>query len=219
MRPIGRSDSALMQPLSSLLGTEANVRALRELALHGGELSAPLLAERTGVSPQQMRLVLANLASLGAMEALGSGRVRLYRLDKGYPLAPALVALFQGEEQRRQNILAALRKAVDSAGPAVRAAWLYGSVARGEDTAGSDLDLAVVAEENELAEVIETIRDELLTPSAGLRFQPSVVGLTLQDARRLARERDLWWVTISRDAAPIRGLSPAKIVRRRVEAA
>jgi predicted nucleotidyltransferase len=218
MRPVGRPESLLKRPLSSILGTEANVRTLRELALHGGELSAPVLAERTGVSPQQMRVALAGLVAAGAVEALGSGRVRLYRIDKGYPLATALLVLFRTEEERFQAILSALRQAIGKAGPAVHGAWLYGSVVRGNDAADSDLDLAVVADENELEDVVETVREELAAAAERLRFRPSVIGTAPSDIRRLARERDPWWQTVSGDAVPLVGLSPGKLARTVVEA-
>jgi DNA-binding IclR family transcriptional regulator len=42
--------SAQRYPLTSILGTDAGVRLARELARHGGELSAPDLVRRTGLA-------------------------------------------------------------------------------------------------------------------------------------------------------------------------
>ena len=42
--------SAQRYPLTTILGTDATVRLLRELARHGGQLSAPDLMRRSGLA-------------------------------------------------------------------------------------------------------------------------------------------------------------------------
>lgn len=60
MRPAPQS--FLRYPLTTLLGAEASVRVLRELALHGEELTTALVAGRTGLSNQSVRNVLVTLS-------------------------------------------------------------------------------------------------------------------------------------------------------------
>jgi DNA-binding transcriptional ArsR family regulator len=140
-----RPQSTLRYPLSAILGTEGNLRVLRELARHGGELSAPSLVARTMLAPASVHQSLLALEALEIVARLGSGRVHLYRMRESHPIAPALKALFRDEEARFDAILAALRAAAAGSGEDIAAVWLYGSVARGDDKPTSDVDIVVIA--------------------------------------------------------------------------
>jgi hypothetical protein len=61
-------------PLTSILGTEANVRLLRELYRHGGQMSAPLLTARTGPAKSSVSTALAALEGIGFVASAGTGR-------------------------------------------------------------------------------------------------------------------------------------------------
>lgn len=79
--------------------------------------------------------VLADLTSLGLVERTPVGRANLYTVnEQHYAIAPLRALL---------DPLAALREVAAAAG--ADAVILFGSVARGEATAGSDIDLAVLA--------------------------------------------------------------------------
>jgi predicted nucleotidyltransferase len=203
--------SFLRQPLSAVLANSANVRVLRELSRHGGELSATTLAERTKLTKPSVLASLDHLAGLGYVEVLGSLRQRLHRIDAKHPLVPAVSALFAAEDHRFESIIEAIRAAVIDAG--VTAAWLYGSVARGEDRPDSDLDVALVYPGNAgsaKAKVRETLREREDT----LRFSVSVLGFDADDIARLANEHDPWWVEMVKDAVPLVGPDPISLVSR-----
>ncbi len=138
--------SALRYPLTFILGTDVGLRLSRELARHGGQLSAPDLARRTGLSPASVSRGLGALVRTGTIEAAGTGRSLLYRLHRRHPLAAPMAALFEAEDRRFQSLLDSVRAAATAAGPGLLALWLFGSAARGEDRLGSDFDLALVAE-------------------------------------------------------------------------
>ena len=78
------------RPLTAALGTEANVRILRELALHGGQLSAPSLVTRTVLAKASVRTGLAVLLQAGVVAVAGSGHAKLYSLRRSYPLRAPL---------------------------------------------------------------------------------------------------------------------------------
>ena len=90
----------------------------------------------------------------------------------------------------------------------VESLWIYGSVARGEDRLGSDLDIGVVAEADQLAAVVEAVRENLATASERLGFSPSVVGLDMEDVSRLSRDDDPWWANVVADAIVLAGRRP-----------
>ena len=154
--------SAQRYPLTRILGTEANVRLLRELSRHGGQLSAPSLVARTGLAKTSVWAGLASLAAMGILSVAGTGRARLYSIRADNALRVPLDALFDAEETRFQDILAAIRNAARTCGQELAAVWLYGSVARGEDRPGSDLDLIVVGgAETALPAALDAVRGAL----------------------------------------------------------
>jgi len=205
--------SAQRYPLTTILGTETNVRLLRELSRHGGQLSAPSLVSRTGLAKTSVWAGLTSLEDTGVVLVAGTGRARLYSLRVDHPLHSALGALFEAEERRFEAVLDAIRAAAGGCEPAVLAVWVYGSVARGQDRPGSDFDIAVLATDEAPASVSDTMRESLQQAGSSLGFTPSVVSICKQDASRLARERDPWWAGIVRDAIVVLGPRPDEVVR------
>lgn len=207
-------DSTLRLPFTSMLGSVAHVRTLRELSRHGGELSAPSLTLRTKLSKRAVQLSLQALETMQIVEGLGSARSRLYRLQRNHPLAPAVAALFRAEEERFDAVLDAIRSAAQRGGERVLAVWLYGSVARGQDRPDSDLDVAVVADAADPSALISTFREALQDAETKLAFSASAVALGCEDVIRLAAERDGWWAEVVRDALAVVGDPPDVLLRR-----
>jgi len=196
-----------------MLGSVANVRTLRELSRHGGELSAPSLTLRTRLSKRAVQLSLRALEATQIVQGLGSARSRLYRLRRDHPLAPVVAALFRAEEERFDAVLEEIRSAARRCGD-VLAVWLYGSVARGEDRAESDLDVAVVSNAADPSAVASTFREVLQDAEIRLAFSASAVALGGGDVIRLAAERDGWWTEVVRDAVAVVGDPPEVLLRR-----
>lgn len=205
------AQSALRYPLTIILGTDANVRVLRELSRHGGLLSSPLLADRSGLARASVWSALRTLEGIGIVSSEGMGRARLYRFNNSHPLATSLEALFEQEALRYSNIRAIVADAVFAVRPNVLAAWIYGSVARGEDRPDSDLDIAVVSSSEKLESALQAIRETLVTYGEELGFNPSVVGLTPEDVARLSSLGDPWWKGVEADALAVFGSRPDEL--------
>ena len=139
-------------------GAVGNVRVLRVLVTDPAGHSAPHLSRTAGLSLQGTRLVLKTLSQQHLVTARGSGRSQLYFLNAASPLAQAVSGLFQSEQQRWDTLLARIRAMLARHGPQLLAAWVYGSVARGEDTAQSDVDPALLVSDQAAA---ERVRDDL----------------------------------------------------------
>lgn len=206
-------ESVLRHPLTTILGAKANVRVLRALFGHGGELAAPSLVRRTGLAQSSVREALMLLEVLGIVRALGQGRVRLYRVERAHPLSAPLEALFQAEAGRYEAIIEAIQTAAREFGDDVLAAWLYGSVARGEDGPTSDVDIAVVIKADEVSRVADGIRERLMDAEDRLVFHLSIVPIDEDDVRRLDREGAPWWRDILRDGLALIGPRPADFLR------
>lgn len=206
--------SALRYPLTIILGAEANVRLLRELARHGGELAAPSLVIRSGLAQSSVRDALISLEAMGIVEAAGTARARLYLVRRKHPLAAALKLLFQAEEDRFNAILDAVRAAAERCGDGIVAVWIYGSVARGEDSAASDVDIAVVAKPAALPDVETAMRGELRNTEDRLAFSASVIGVDTYDVLQFGAENDPWWATVVRHSITIVGERPDALLTR-----
>jgi predicted nucleotidyltransferase len=160
------------------------------------------------VSPQHVRQILGGLAAVGVVEEVGQGRYLSYRGNVQHPLYPILGDLFRHEEDRFDEVLAAVREAVAADAEDVLSAWLYGSVARGEDAVGSDVDVALVVSEGEVEPAVGRVRDRLREAESRLDVQFSVVGLDTADVLRLS-EGDPWWSGIQEDALTLVGVDPS----------
>jgi predicted nucleotidyltransferase len=211
MRPLPQS--YLRYPLSTLLGSEASVRVLRELTLHGAELTTTLLARRIGVTDQSVRNVLDVLRQTGLVKVYGQGRAVSYEIYRDHPLAPLLVALFEGEDRRAKTIHDRIRQVAARLKP--MAVWLFGSAARGEDRIGSDLDLLLVAEADEETErAADSFRKAMAPIETDHHVSISVVPVSGDDVLRLARTEDPFWREILADAQPLHGPMPETLLSR-----
>ena len=214
MPPPSTSQSALRFPLSAIFASEGNVRVLRELFRHGGELSAPSIAKRVGLSRQHTARILGGLAGLRVVEAVGVGGHPSYRARQTHPLYLVLDGLFHAEAERFREIGDAVRTAARSADPPPEAVWLYGSVARGEDIPGSDVDVAIVIQGDvEVDRAADEIREKLTRAEESLGFIASVVAISPDDVVRLSAE-DSWWTNMTREAIALEGPDPERLAAR-----
>lgn len=205
-----QTQSHIRHPLTSIFGSAGNVRVLRALVADRSPQSAPHLARLTGLSPQGARLVLDALARQQLVKVHGSGRAQLHALNESHPLADALVALFQEEQQRWERLLATIRDILARRGPSVSAAWLYGSVARAEDTSRSDLDIALLVSTGDVA---DQVREDLMRLEDEQHLHISVTALTPTELAALPDD-DGWWANVVRDARVLKGSAPEAAKRR-----
>ncbi len=193
-------------PLTHALASAGQVRVLRALALQGGPLAVAQVARDAGMTPRGARLALESLAGQGLVRVMGQSRAQLYALDATHPLATAVQALFEHEVRAWEAAKAGLRQGLADR-PEVRAAWLYGSVARGEDTPRSDVDIAVLLE-SDAAGGASAVREAIDGLARQLGLPVSAVVLTTADLERLPAD-DAWLGEVERDALVLKGGSPA----------
>jgi predicted nucleotidyltransferase len=169
---------------------------------------------RTGLAQSSVREGLLGLQEMRIVDATGFGRAQLFQIARGNPLAAALFDLFEAEDARFRAILESIRAAAESFGPKVLAAWLYGSVARGEDRWPSDLDIAVVADRDAQTTVQEAMFDKLYESGEELSFRPSVIVIDQDDVRRNAAEDTTWWKGVVADSLVLLGSRPEDLAER-----
>jgi hypothetical protein len=129
-----------------------------------------------------------------------------------------------------------VRTALAGAPLPVLAAWAYGSVARGQDTVASDLDMAVVFDVRDGAvsngvvsdgaaarrdtgsgvgveTALVALREGLAPLEEAQHVTLSLVGLSRDDVARLSAG-DPWWTAVARDAVPLVGPAPSALAAR-----
>lgn len=212
MRATGQS--SFRQPLDEVLGTVSCVRILRETILYGLPLGVSELAERTSLSRSTANESVARLVDLTVLETVGTGRYAQYQLRESHFLAGPLQDLFQQEDGRRKRMFGALRDIADQAEPRPTAVCLYGSVVRGEDRPGSDLDLLVVAASPAHRRALGDRFRNSLTELEERWDLPafSVVVLTEDELRDGAHQEKEFFVNLGRDAVPVYGQVPAEVM-------
>jgi predicted nucleotidyltransferase/DNA-binding transcriptional ArsR family regulator len=132
----GRGISGL---LDEALGRAPHVRILRYLCQAGGEHTGRAIGRAVNVSHPSVHRALRTLARRGMVEAIRHGPAIVYRLNEEHWLIrTGIRPLFEAEA----GLFTSLGEAVQSAAEVpVRSVLVFGSVARGEASAESDIDL------------------------------------------------------------------------------
>ena len=148
------------------------------------------------------------------VKAAGSGRAILYEINRIHPLASSIIELFVQEFARTRSVLDRIRTTLDEANPTPIAAWIYGSVASGEDKPGSDFDIALVfGDDEQVEDATESVRRGLVDLAKEQLLQFSVSGFSNADVRRLGATDDPFWRALVQHSIVLRGPHPEKAYR------
>ena len=129
------------QSLASVLLPEYRRRVLGLLLLHPDEqLHGREIARRTGLPPGTITRELAKLTSAGLLQREKRGNQQLYRADKSCPVFTEMASILRKTSGVADVVAAALEPVAEK----IDAAFIYGSVAQGTETAGSDIDLMLI---------------------------------------------------------------------------
>lgn len=131
------------QSLPALLFPEYRRRVLGLLllrpdeALHGREI-----ARRTGLAPGTITRELTRLAEVGLLKREKRGNQQLYSADTAGPIFAELASILR----KTSGMADVLVQALAPVAPKLRLAFVFGSVAQGRETAGSDIDLMLIGD-------------------------------------------------------------------------
>jgi uncharacterized protein len=98
------------------------------------------LAKYLDVTPSSLQRELASLVASGLLLRRQDGRRTYFKANAESPLFPEL----KGLVEKTAGIVPTLRTAITKFNDRIELALLYGSIARGEEHAGSDVDLMIV---------------------------------------------------------------------------
>lgn len=161
--------------LENILGAKSKVAALRVLISSKIGFSGSAVAKRSGMGLLAIQNALADLERLGLVEVERGAVEHRYRLNfRHYLVAHGLQALFEGERKLSKSLIEELRALLEGK---VVGAGLFGSFARGETKADSDIDLlVVVGTPKEREQASRTLSDAAgaLSAKYGLPVQPVI---------------------------------------------
>lgn len=100
------------------------------------------IAERGGVSLGQLQRELARLVESGILRRFEQGRHVYFQADPSSPIYEELRSLVK----KTFGVVDVLRDALEELSGSIAVAFIYGSVASGDETRESDLDLMVIGE-------------------------------------------------------------------------
>ena len=196
------------EPLSYLFGTRAKVCCVRVLCAAGDPITQREVSRRAGVQHRSAQLALNELVAVGLVSRMEGGRDLLVRLNDEHHLASAVRSLFNAEAGQ---FLELRRRLVEIATGGARVRWiqsvvLFGSVARGDDTPDSDLDLLlIVADADARERLLERFDDAAphFRAAFGCRVRP--LAYTLAESRRRWRAHDPPLPDVARDGLVLFG--------------
>lgn len=122
--------------------------------------------------------VLTRLAAVGLVTVTRSGNQKHYRANRSSPVFEELHSLIV----KTVGVVEPLRQVLEARAGDVLAAFVYGSVAKGTDKAGSDIDLMVVSDRLDHAHLFE-----ILEPAESVlarRVNPTVMSRKEWRAKR-----------------------------------
>jgi DNA-binding transcriptional ArsR family regulator len=129
--------------LASILLPEYRRRVLGLLLLHPEEaLHGREIARRTGLPAGTVTRELTKLAEVGLLQRERRGNQRVYRANTSSPVFNELAGILR----KTSGLADVLAQALAPVAPKLRVAFIFGSIAQGRESAGSDVDLILIGD-------------------------------------------------------------------------
>jgi len=140
-------------PLASLLFKDYRRRVLGLLLLHPDkQYHVREIARLTGTVAGTLHKELARLAEEGVLVKEASGNQLQYRANRACPVFEELASILRKTSGLVDVLADALAPLIEK----VTVAFVYGSVARGKETSGSDIDVLLIGDV-EFSEVVAAL--------------------------------------------------------------
>ena len=158
MRPIVSEQDFLRYPLNELFGTRAHVRLLRVMANQvDGPLAASDAAKRAGLTVPGAQKALGRLLRSGFISRVGGGRKHQYEIRFSDRLMQIVLALFQAEKDRHEELISKIKTEIENLKPHPYAAWIQAP----PKEVGEPLTLGLLHETRDLTNCVQQLRVRL----------------------------------------------------------
>lgn len=135
--------------LNALFGGPGRTAVLRLLATRATPLTGREVARLTGLSQPGAARALEHLASLGVVSRQSAGKAILHELARDNFLVESIVLpALAAEDSLTADLVSSL---AETFGPVSISVTLFGSAATGDARSGSDIDVLVVTEDDDMS--------------------------------------------------------------------
>lgn len=187
--------------LEEIVGSRVKVKILRLLiAEPTRDFTLQDIATSLGLSTGSIRPAVEQLLGARSLVARRVGRSRAFAINRRHVLYPALSALVYEENSGLVSVAREFAKSLAAEG--LKAAVLFGSVARGRPALRSDVDVLVVVDSPGRAARVEQAAAAILE-AHDVNLAPLV--LTRADVERRLQALDPLLLTIAEEGKLLRG--------------
>ncbi len=172
--------------LEQVLGTKAGISILRSLFRYKGKVfTVRGLGRDAGISSVETSRTIEQLEKFGIVKVQPVGRAHQVSLnDKSYILNKIIKPILTAEEKTVSEILTILTKHLTR--KKIISAVVFGSVAKGEEKEGSDIDLLVISNDFEYA--MEAVADA--SEEIALAFHTKIAPITFTRKEFASKKKD-----------------------------
>lgn len=151
------------KPLNDIFSTYSNIAIIRELRYTKNGFSGREIAKRAGLSAPAAITSLSNLESLKIVNRQIGGRDHIFTLNfSNYFVKTILLPVLDAESKYYESIVKDIKNTLSKFSVSV---FLFGSVARKEESIQSDFDICIVYTnskgKNVIDEKVSVLRDKL----------------------------------------------------------
>jgi predicted nucleotidyltransferase len=191
--------------VEQILGSRSRVLVLRLLHYVNVPLNASQVAARSGLSQPAAATALAQLGEMGLVASSPAGRAWVHWLVRDNVYAEQIVSsVFEGETEIVGELLSDLMMAFCEHAVSV---VLYGSYARGDQNARSDIDVALVASTVEGKSELDAVVAERSSTFARRWGAPiSALVYDVDEAASLADRAPALFEALEREGVVVSGL-------------
>lgn len=193
MNPTSTASTIYERTLREVCGSEERFRLLSALFGNAGrEYHVRGLAAAAGIDPSNASKLLGRLTAAGLCERVVAEPYAKFRANAANPLYNELAGLFA----KAGAVMEAIRAVAATIDGSV---FVFGSTARGTDTAGSDIDLLVITGQSSIRvsglfyDVAEKIQRKI-----------QVTAISEEDILKALREGSVFWAEIL--AGPLKAI-------------
>src|SRR5712692_1373742 len=191
------------RPLDDVFATGSHVKVLRALyALTAGlAVSGRDIARRAAISHPRAAKVLAQLSDLGLATVRHVPPADVYEANRDHALAAMFTEMFKLEARLKFDLLTFIARQVRSRRLPVTEARLFGSFARGQSVASSNVDLALVCppEGVPALDAARELLSEAVRRRFGARLNLLIGSPSLAELGSRRRAGSELWRTIARE--------------------
>jgi len=192
-------------PLDQALGQKSKVKALRYLVNYKKEISIRELAREIKMVPANLSVILKELQNEGILTSKRFGRSLVFSLNQDHYLtSDVIIPLFRKEKDIKNKLKQIILKSINFSYESI---ILFGSVKRGNEKPQSDIDVAFIVRDKDLARAEkETMEiNQAISRIFGNSISPVV--LSQKEFVKRLKNKDKFVSVLSREGEVLAGKS------------